>query len=570
MKKGIVFALASLLSFTAATVYADDATSAPTDGSIFGLFRSMKGGHGKDSKEADPYLVDRYDSGLSKSATAVEELPSQYRDPWEKQPFKPGTRKAIVNMYGSVQGLKGVLYGDLPQTLNGHLKSPLAIQNITWSLTEPGVAAGMQQATTQGLLLSQNKMLAEQNFLNQLNYHPEIRDPVAQAYLACVANSGGASNGNGDADGWTEAIANCMKDNGVGKGLTFAEDPNHVVLEGGFEGEALAERDRTIFLSEYLFTQEAYRAGSGSSVMSLEGFIKIQKDFKKYIGDLQIAIHPRIGEGGESPGQDISFAKIPAQTTATDYLKNKDSEGNPGRIEQVYNMLLGVMYDRCKFLNPSGSGATSGSGSAADAKEIWVGGNKPDDRREFKENEAKTNFWKNKELFKEEVQKELSIEGFPFNESFGELVYNRTIKGKTCGVIDPKSSVFMYKYTNLTVKDDRILATPEQRYLYAIAFRIARAQVIDSLITMEEFISNLTVGTFDNNFVKPRALQLIYEAVGTNDLRGLYETNLLKYADLVKEMVEYVAEGSGSGGRTMFTSSSSTERTGPGLSPMGG
>ena len=519
-----MFVLVLVVAWLPVGVFAQTAPAGNTNApkNIFNAFQRSK-----DDKDA--YIVNRNNVGGPASEAEVDDLPQPFVVPTfkdgqgndvEKAEFVPGRRDSPINMYGSENGLTETMQGSFSNSMLGNLKSPLSVINVTWGLTEPGVASGMQQATLQAMLLAQNRMLAEQSFLNQLNFHPEIRDPVALAYFSCVAKKSGTGSTGG---GWTQGIAECMKDRGFDKGFDFSDDTSWITLDHKDAGE-----ENHIFLSEYLFTQEGVNSGAGAGAGNIKVLAELQTSFRDYIGDIEFSIsaskgtNSGVGSGGEfaatPSAKDAFVAKIkPRVKTASKFLKED-------MIPTTYNKLLAVLKGYCDFKSTNPDSTVPG---------IDLATAKPQDQQGIIDDFEKRNYWLNKDKLKDDDLKDLSMDGFTFSQGFGQTLYN-TLRIKDCKDLEPGSKEF--GLDNIKDPTKRNGSNRSQQYIYVTAFRISRGQLIDNLISLEQFINGLTIGSFNDSFVKPRALQLLSEAVGTSNLEALYMDNMDKFKSFYQQV----------------------------------
>ena len=461
--------------------------------------------------------------GNEAAVSTLGKFPQKLLDK-EGAPFKPASRDAKLSMYGAVTGLQGNLNDQqFASSLNENLASPLAVQNITWALTEPGVAAGMQQALVQGMLLSQNKMTSEQNFLTQLSFYPEIRDPVARAYLSCV-------NAN-TADAWSNAIAKCMADKGFEKegagGLDFVKDPNfgwtrNLTLPG--QADKGSTEGNKMYLSEYLFTVEATASARAKGTISgLMGIEDIRLFFQKYVGDIEFKIVPPselagINDTGQIAATPlVRYTKLPATTSISDYMMGT-------RLPKTYKGLLRLMYGYCLHRNGQQVPPPVGASSANPPADL--GNVSPVDTavKEAIDRWASDSYFGDSQKVSDDQLKELSTEDFTFIEAYAKALGIFTL-AVSCSDFNPDSTNYAYAIEKMAPAR-RKYARPDQQFLYAIAFRIARGQVLDTLVKIQEFINSLTIGTFNETFMKIRGTQLIYEAAGSDDLRALQRENI--------------------------------------------
>ncbi len=485
-----------VLLVSALQASAQDNNPAAEDETLFGVIRK------RDPRDA--FTVDR--SGYGKMEDPLEELPRSFRDPEGKE-FAAGERRIPVNAYGAQKSIDSTFRGMTSAFFNANIKSPLAVTNITWGLTEPAVASGMQAALLQSMLLNQTRMAAEQNFLKQLELNPEIRGPVADAYTWCLHEGKVGEVG-------TEAIAKCMKDAGYDNaGFKFSDNGLVTVSDGETK---IINEGRTIFLSYYLFMPEAVTGSANTSGGALT-VSSLETNFRKYIGDIKFTL----SSVGEDLNQDyVSVQKIAPEVSASEYLRSD-------RIPKVYKELLATIQGRCQFADGT-LGVSRGdttttklvlSGAAGGAQQTLLNAS------------ANEDYWTNKNMLSDARLLNLSSSTFAFSPAFGNDLFKifRAGNQRSCGDLDSNAgSAFALEEPWDPAKPGR-----EQfhRDLYVTAFRIARSQVLDSLIKMEEFINNLTIGSFDTAFVRNNALRLLYESAGSSDLRGLRAENDIKFAN---------------------------------------
>jgi hypothetical protein len=144
------------------------------------------------------------------------------------------------------------------------------------------------------------------------------------------------------------------------------------------------------------------------------------------------------------------------------------------------------------------------------------------------------------------------MEGFTFLESQAlAILLNMNmsmIDSAECFQLNPDDTAnFAYAIEKMTNPKRRESARAEQQYPYAVAYRIAKGQVIDSVIKLGEFVNTLSAGGANDTFMKERAFEMIAAAAGSNDLVALYQSNLVALNGVMARLSENASRNIGTG-----------------------
>lgn len=100
-----------------------------------------------------------------------------------------GTRRSHVVSLEPMSGFHDTMMGEVySDAVDNVLESPLAVNNVTWMLTEPGVSRGLHQAINQASHFLNQRYQSDQAFLKRAEAHEESKDIVLQAYNTCISN----------------------------------------------------------------------------------------------------------------------------------------------------------------------------------------------------------------------------------------------------------------------------------------------------------------------------------------------------------------------------------------------
>ena len=500
--------------------------------------------------------IDRGRSGMPTISNDLSRFGQAPRDLEGKQ-VQPGKRTVKIATYDGSSGVRAALRGSFATDVNKEIKTPLSVQNITWTLTEPAVAQGMQQALVQSLLLTQQQMLAEQSYFNQLSMFPEVRDPAAQAYIACVANA--SEHITPDEGGWSQAIHQCMSN------LSFASEPSNMGMD---DDSKFPYEPNSIYLSNYIFTSEiidrAKNSTDSGDQKAIEQLAKLRVEFQKYIGDYRFTMGKEAGatfQGNETDTHEISVQKINPEKSIDEFVQTE-------RLTEVYGELFGYLSSYCYWLKgqpststPSG-GTGTGIGPAALAAMNRYYGNATNGttREEIQKRDAELSFYANPQLLSDDRIRKLSVPSQPFDEGMSILLFRIVDNIPNCEILDPKNAAtFAYKLDTAASAmattgsiAPKALLPGDHALFYSYARSIAYGQVLQSLNNIDRFISALTLGSFTESFVRPRAQQLIFEAVGGMNRQVLEQSNAHNLAEIKRRLTEYAFGSSGKGGATVM------------------
>ncbi|RME59908.1 MAG: hypothetical protein D6780_04340, partial [Candidatus Dadabacteria bacterium] len=312
--------------------------------------------------------------------------------------IKPGTRMKPLVINRPFTGFKTIMNSSAHRDeLSNLLQSPLAVANITWQLTEPGVATGMHNAAMQASQFLLARYEAENNLIQKLDAYPESKNLILGAYNACVAaklsqnsaNNAGTTAPGGAAGGnqmtWVQAQAECLgeaiSDGNAAAGgappvggaaggggsisptepFTLADDPNY--NSQNQNGGANGNQSTYILLTDYLFNQEGGNNSGNNNNNGNNGNDSMQElrnSWLNLFGDIQFDLQSGSGNqnntntagGNTSSALTFAIRRIPPGQGPDGSQDNKagPEEFYKNLVIGTYNQLLDISDKYCRHI----------------------------------------------------------------------------------------------------------------------------------------------------------------------------------------------------------------------------
>lgn len=436
-----------------------------------------------------------------------------------KVTITPGEKKHFVNMYGPMSGWVDTMNADVYYNMaTKSLSSPLAVLNITWGLTEPGVATGMANATAMANQWVGHRYEAEQALVRQGEYFSEFGESVIRAYYACIhkkLQSGGSSSVGAS---WIEAMDKCMYDRdtapatgGAGGGFFPAASTTAFSFADDYNAGSSSGSGDEITLWDYVFNQEM---ASGTTDLK-----KLKQELIDKVGNVKISLG---GSSSASATMELTFIR----EVPTKKIEREEAE----LTYTVYEKIMDVLNKSCKH------GTTGGS----------VG-------QVFNSNES---FWEGGSGGSGGITADdymvISILGGEFSASIGDPMKKMFLRKDIAG--EAAQAAGCDKFIKVPTSQSEVAslaAAPEdmwveERQVFSYAQHVAHGQILIRYMKAQEFIGRLTGGVFDN-YVRDYALRLINETVGGEhaDLHLEYMNNLKGLHNLRTKIIEEEAARSG-------------------------
>jgi hypothetical protein len=233
--------------------------------------------------------------------------------------------------------------------------------------------------------------------------------------------------------------------------------------------------------------------------------------FETVVGNLVFSF----GSGDAHNRRLFSVRYQPGITSGADYLQTM--------TENVYNTIMDLEHDYCVFSQTPGSIVDNPMAHAGDS----------DARDNY--SQLRDAFWRNTDAGDTSITeriRSLSFRGYWFKPDLGknifQLIQDRLGKKPNCDQLDRTGLNFFFPLNRLTggSESDAKNAQLEQRRIYFLAKKIAFAQFLVQMMEAEDYVNTMVNGTFDDGFVRTRALRMIRNAAGTDDLAATYKANL--------------------------------------------
>ena len=527
-----VFAVGLVLSAWCANVHADSA------GAGDDIFSFVQG-------SIDPAALRPIDRGGSDEDAGLsdddDDLPYGFKINTNEglKDFEPGPVDSTINFKGPVGGVEAILENsaDLSKVLNDQLTSPLAVQEITWHLTEPGVAAGMASAASHALQVSNGRVLAEDNFYKQLEYMGESRDVLIRAYQQCMRAYGII----GDRTGWAEAQRQCMRDVSKNASGVSGMDFDQVVREPGIwpEGGGYTK----VYLTQFLFGPDVapMTAGAAGSIPPAWA-AKLVKQFRAYFGDIAIELDP------EDLRKDLASLSFRQIRTKREPPSSPDGKPTGGlrelaltRRKEVYNGIFEILKKYCEWhvnFNPESCRG------AADGVEC----------------QRRNTFFGNPDNFIEADVRKVSTLRSVIGETEVIVLYRLLVGPQTdprdCSFLDSTAAASPYNYEKLIGGEGGASPDPSkagrfienQKLIYRLASRIAKGQIVDSVVALDTFIQGMTLGSVSDGYFKNQARQLMQQALGGENLAVLQARSEAAIGEAARAMIAQIRKGASGGG----------------------
>jgi hypothetical protein len=301
---------------------------------------------------------------------------------WESY-FEPGVKDELTFVVNHLNSLKSFLNSDYHVELNKDaLESPLALTNITWDLTEPGVSSGFSRTLNSSQNSVNSSLLSEiVNMQTMLNGSANGQMMV-KSYISCVAQAMATGNPplsfpeaqNRCQGGGSAPLSQFAFDDQAGGEFsllshldhfnTSISDPEFAPLEPG-----------DIRLTDMLFNNETDRVWRNSGLALDTGtgdnqdiIVAIRKSWLELFGDIRFAsantpdnyVSPdgsmQITQGANSGSRIIKSYKVPPYR-----LGNTNTARAPGGlqwyfsqlVQRNYETLTNFTYNMCVFFNDS-------------------------------------------------------------------------------------------------------------------------------------------------------------------------------------------------------------------------
>ena len=478
--------------------------------------------------------------------------------------WQPGRRKSSIHSFAPMTGFVDVAnslaYADMSMNL---LTSPSSLMMTAMGLTEPGVAQGhhsaMMQAGQQVVLRYQ----ADQAFYNAANANPESRDIIINTYHDCINLKlrGLAMNGRDpDPRGrltWVQAQSECLggevsiRTYNAGTVQAFAQTDQPQGMQmgynrnhrGQFENMPLNQGSdpftetgdiTSISMLDYLFNQEWrnerwQRAddptfGNDSS-MHLRSIGELRSAFAEMIGDIHFRLKPGTTAAGPAGStRDFEIEKIPplAGRRPEDYYREL--------VKQSYTDVMNIMYLRCTYV-PTDLGNYVALGSPI-GQDFYRGGGPVGERLRW-----------------------LGMKGYKAKPSTIEGLYSFFVASQE-DLNEPDCDLLMSWIQDRATSIESIFGGTGQqsevannlntmiRVIFFYGQRLAMGQFLSTFIKAEDFVKSTTGGAYDT-MIKKYALEAIYTAAGTSNLKEAYESNLRQLTQFIERLEPYVANKRG-------------------------
>ena len=411
------------------------------------------------------------------------------------------------------------------------LASPMVLYNTTLQLTEPAVAAGLNNSVSQGYGSLHTRYLAEDNYMKQLERDPETKQIMQRAYSQCVANliRDRATSATEDKIGWIEAQSICMADrvksieSVSGSGKNFNDLGGKDVAVGfdfNFDRswDISAGDKHLIRLSDYILKESNVESLGGASLD------EYRNAFANLLGDYVFELDTAQGNAGRSASRELKYHLEAAKTPRQEWLKD--------RSLQNYGTLMGLLGDMCvkRAVDPDKSSLDGNSFCQAAAQK---GGSTL--RRQFVS---------------------LSFVGYEFNCSMLESLFmafsweNPQTNGAST---QQDCSIFMnpMSYEDLVSFDGKgaPAATAKTAHTYVINLvgEISIGQMYLVVMNINQVIDNLT--NVNAYFAKTFATQLVKNFVGEQDLYSSYTSIINNIKSLKVNIEQYNSLGGNRGSR---------------------
>ncbi len=440
----------------------------------------------------------------------------------EFKTLKPSSSTNTITYKGPLAGMRSTMgTASASNTLHGLLTSPLAVTNMVWALTEPGIAMGMQGATNQALLIGLGGILAEGDVRQQLEQQPENKEVMLASLADC------ASRGANDEE-WPETLRRCSGDEQTTgttipqMGLGFANDPSDPTAE-----------DTKTYLSSIIFNPEL-EAAEGD--LEAEKYVQDMKDvFENVIGDIEY---------------ELNLAGVAMITTATPVPANIGiSMFRRIYRENIYNKIFEVMLAKHNY---------SGAPKATD-----------NCRNKTTKEEAAQCLAGQRFVYDAKTQRLLSTKSFVMDEQWLTVLQTLLQDGITAAELNQVTpDSFVYDYRKIAPKpngEPMVTGKPlgqNQRDFYLLAQRIADSKILEAIIELDRFLKGKTRAAGVGGKYAKAAEDLIAQAVGGNDK---YIDALAKNEEGLKRLLRQILDHSkAKSGGSMLTAPHK-----PGQSPVG-
>lgn len=148
---------------------------------------------------------------MSSGSSSLEKAREASRlDPRFNKPVELGTNSSR----NPLAGLRDSNSPVLANALNSTIASPATVYLAAIGMTDSGVLAGITGGGNLSNGLTQNMLLAEQNYVQQMTANPAVRDFNISTYYRCIAEKMGAFRTSAaiatPKDGWMQAVSKCQ------------------------------------------------------------------------------------------------------------------------------------------------------------------------------------------------------------------------------------------------------------------------------------------------------------------------------------------------------------------------
>lgn len=464
----------------------------------------------------DAIMFDRGDSSSSSSSSSSGKIVK----------LAPGQREIpITSMItaGVRGGFVDPLYdARLVSATRENMESPLIVQNVTLSLTEPAVAEGVARAQ----VASNNRYMAallEDIRLSNVSNYFQGSETFVKAYFHCLdeeMNETGRS--------FVDAKAFCSKDTKDGKSSASSSSSadeakgfNLTYLPGSSSSSSSSSGESSIGLVDLIFMGEV---SSSSSSSSSGGATTLSEDFRKLFGDVTYSLKPN--STSTTTGFEAKYILTEPTISSADYFQEK--------LHVKFEKLRQVTYELCKWAQ---------DGTITNANKDFV-----------------------KEKIKDEDFIELSIPGFIFNASLFDLFSFHL--NELPDIADKRINDCKELETEVPVYTAGAGATPLQKWIddikpgyngslpeiYRLMLNISRRLALGEILTegalAEQLIGRLSanIGAAETADLRVEGLKLIYRTLGTTDIRDSMMDNVEALRAIISASGARAAEARAQGG----------------------